>query len=95
MTRRKGEITSAKNERDNPHIVEMPVPLGGLGMALNAMHDWHRQRGVKSKSGRGWRAAAGADHIRWCFADPETADAFAEQFGGQRCFSQTRGVRPV
>jgi hypothetical protein len=32
--RHKGEITSAMNERDNPYVLEMPVPRGGLGMAL-------------------------------------------------------------
>jgi hypothetical protein len=30
MTRRKGEITARMNERDYPHIVELPLPEGGF-----------------------------------------------------------------
>jgi hypothetical protein len=30
MTRRKGEITGHQNERDFPHIVELPLPSGGF-----------------------------------------------------------------
>jgi hypothetical protein len=30
MSRRKGEATSKMNERDFPHIVELPVPRGGF-----------------------------------------------------------------
>jgi hypothetical protein len=30
LTRRKGEITARMNERDCPHIVELPLPSGGF-----------------------------------------------------------------
>jgi hypothetical protein len=30
MSRRKGEVTARQNERDNPHIVELPLPSGGF-----------------------------------------------------------------
>jgi hypothetical protein len=32
--------------------------------------------------GRGRRDENGRDYIRWCFADPETAKAFASEFSG-------------
>jgi hypothetical protein len=30
MTRRKAEITGHQNERDFPHLVELPLPSGGF-----------------------------------------------------------------
>ena len=83
MTTRKGERTSRTNERDFPHLVEMPVPPGGFGRHLDAMHDWYRTRGIESRSGRG-RYEEGQHFVRWCFADAATADAFKADFGGDR-----------
>jgi hypothetical protein len=37
MSRRKGEITARMNERDYPHIVELPLPLGGFRSQSDAM----------------------------------------------------------
>jgi hypothetical protein len=31
MSRRKSEIAGHMNERDFPHLVELELPLGGLG----------------------------------------------------------------
>jgi hypothetical protein len=41
LTRRKGEVTSCHNERAAPFIVEVPVPLGGFGMTLDAVEAFH------------------------------------------------------
>ncbi len=71
------------NERDYPHIVEMPVPESGFGNQLTAMHDWHRERGIESRRGGSTRIEL-IEYVRWCFADAETADAFSVAFGGER-----------
>jgi hypothetical protein len=84
MARYKGRSTPKSIERDFPHIVEMAVPLGGLGRRLDAMHAFHLERGIQSRNGRRRRDQDGRDHIRWCFADAATAEAFASQFGGRR-----------
>lgn len=83
MSRRKGERTFAMNERDYPNLVAIPVPPNGLGMTLNAMHDWHREHGVRHYGGRGARRGE-TDWTTFCFADAATADAFHERFGGER-----------
>lgn len=70
------------NERDYPHIVEMPVPDSGFGNRLNAMHDWHRKRGIESRRGVSLRVEL-IEYVRWCFADAETAEAFATAHGGE------------
>jgi len=57
----------------------MVVPPGGLGNRLNAMYEWHALYGIKPQRGHGKRDANGAV-IRWCFADPELARAFAADF---------------
>jgi hypothetical protein len=67
-------------ERDFPHIVEMRVPLGGFGTKLDAMHEWHTKRGIRALHLTGQRDENHRDYIRWCFADAETAAAFASQF---------------
>jgi hypothetical protein len=50
MTRRKGEITARMNERDFPHIVELPLPEGGFGgRRLAVMQEFHRLRGIENR----------------------------------------------
>jgi hypothetical protein len=44
------------------------------------MYDFHAQHGIKPQRGHGKHDANGAV-IRWCFADEETAKAFADEFG--------------
>jgi hypothetical protein len=81
MTRRKGEITARMNERDFPHIVELLLPDGGFGSALDSMYAFHRDRGIESRRGKRQRRDE-EEYVRWCFANPVDAAAFAERFGG-------------
>ena len=83
MARRKGEITARMNERDFPHIVELALPSDGFGRALDAVHDFHRLRGIQSRDGRRQRRDE-QEYVRWCFASVIDADDFAQQFGGTR-----------
>ena len=76
-------------------MVEIIVPLGGLGKLLDAMHAFHAERGIRSQNGRSRRDEEGRDHIRWCFADPATADAFAVQFNGRRLIEPMPTHDPV
>jgi hypothetical protein len=80
MKRYKGRQSAQSIERDYPHIVEMLVPEGGFGKKLDAMYDWHRARGILFQRGRSRRDENGRDYIRWCFADADTAAAFAAEF---------------
>jgi hypothetical protein len=76
------EIATAESfliERDYPHFVDMEVPPGGLGSRLDAMYAWHTQHGVKAQRSHG-RHDADRTVIRWCFADADTAAAFAAEF---------------
>ena len=79
--RYKGRVSPKIVERDFPHIVEIAVPLGGLGKRLDAIHEWHLARGITARHGQ-QRHVDGRDFVRWCFADAEAADEFAKQFGG-------------
>jgi hypothetical protein len=78
----KGQIKTSEIERRYPHIVELVVPLNGFGTRLNDMHGWHSTRGIQTQRGRG-RYHDGRHYVRWCFADPEDAKAFQEEFGGE------------
>ncbi|PZU93079.1 MAG: hypothetical protein DI527_07470 [Chelatococcus sp.] len=76
MSRRKGEITNRQRHRTHPFQVEIVVPETGLGNAMLIMYRWasaHSHATVRSHAG-----------MRWCFCRPETADAFATDFGGRR-----------
>jgi hypothetical protein len=66
-------------EQDFPHFVDVVVPPGGLGTKLDAMYDFHAQHGIKPQRGHG-RHDANGSIIRWCFADPALAAAFASKF---------------
>jgi len=81
MTRYKGRSSSKIVERAFPHVVEIAIPLGGLGKRLNDMRDFHLERGLKSRT-RSCRRE-GHDYVRWCFANAELAKAFVDQFGGE------------
>jgi hypothetical protein len=80
MSRYKGRTGPKEIEKAFPHIVEVIVPLGGFGKKPDDMYDWHRTRGILFQRGRSRRDEYGRDYIRWCFADAETAAAFASQF---------------
>jgi hypothetical protein len=82
MNRYKGRTNPTLIERDFPHHVEVPVPLGGLGERLDAMHDWHRVRRIQAMRGRSRRDENGCNYILWCFADPRVAAQFVNAFGG-------------
>ena len=81
MSRYKGRQSAKAIEQDFPHYVDVVVPEGGLGMTLNAMYEFHARQGIPPKRGHGQRREDGRSVIRWCFADPALATAFATEFG--------------
>jgi len=83
MSRRRGEQTARMNERDFPHIVELPLPPGGLGHWEGAIATFHDERGIAMRFGRG-RRDDGAFCVRLFVADPGDAEAFQKRFGGER-----------
>ena len=71
------------NERDFPHLVELELPPGGLPSQNLEFDAFHREHGIPIRRGRG-RHEAEQFHVRFCFADAVTADAFHQRFGGTR-----------
>ena len=67
--------------REFPYTVEITMPEGGLGRALERMYEFHVLRGIKPRSGVG-RGVDDCDVINWLFADPDIAQAFADEFNG-------------
>jgi hypothetical protein len=81
MTRYKGRMSQKAIEREFPHVVEIAVPPGGLGAQLDAMHYFHRARGIQACLGLG-RREEGRDYLRWYFTRATMAVFFATEFGG-------------
>ncbi len=52
MSRYKGRTSPKTIEQEFPNIVEMAVPLGGLGKRLDVIYDWHHARGIQSLAGQ-------------------------------------------
>jgi hypothetical protein len=77
----RGERTAAQNEREFPHIVEMAVPPGGFRAQLDSMYDFHRERDIEARRGRGQRRD-NQDFVRWCFGNHDDAEDFKKLFGG-------------
>jgi hypothetical protein len=73
--RRKSEFVRRTNERDFPHLVELVVPLGGFDSVLLQIDAFHRERHIPVRRGRS-RYELKPFHIRFCFLDAATADAF-------------------
>ena len=82
MTRRKREIIGLRNERDFPYVVELALPLEGFRGVLLEIDAFHRERRIPVRRGRS-RHEAERFHIRFCFPDTATADAFSNRFGGE------------
>ena len=80
MTRYKGRMSQKAIEREFPHVVEIAVPPGGLGAQLDAMHYFHRARGIEACLGLG-RREEGCDYLRWYFTRPTVADTLAAEVG--------------
>jgi hypothetical protein len=83
MSRRKSEITGHMNERDLPHLVELELPPGGFRNKSLEFESFHRERGITIRRGCG-RHEGEQFHVRFCFPDAATADAFHKRFGGTR-----------
>ena len=79
MSRYKDRQSAKSVEQDFPHFVEIAVPPNGLGNALIAMYAFHARHGIAPKRGHG-RHDDGRGVIRWGFADPAVAAAFAKEF---------------
>lgn len=88
------------NERDFPFVVQIAVPDGGFGCALDAINAWHYYSKNKQRQGR--RHYAGEQEFwRWCFGGLEIAKSFRHRFGGEimpvtvrRVAEQPRPSRP-
>ena len=81
MTRYKGRMNQKAIEREFSDVVEIAVPPGGVGAQLDAMHYFHRAKGIHACLGLG-RRDEGRDYLRWYFTRQTVADAFAAEFGG-------------
>ena len=75
MTRRKGERTDRHRNLSHPFQVCLAGSGGGAGMAV--MERWAAWFDHET-------TRAGRDGMCWCFCRPDVADAFAQDFGGER-----------
>jgi hypothetical protein len=82
MTRRKREIVGLANEQDFPHLVELALPPGGFRSVFLEIDAFHHDRRIPVRRGRSRREAE-QSHIRFCFLETATADAFRNRFGGE------------
>ena len=83
MTRRYGETSSAMNQREFPHLVDLALPPGGFSTHIVDFDAFHRAHGIPTRRGRG-RTELERFFVRFCFSDGATADAFRDRFGGER-----------
>ena len=94
MSRRKSEIAGYMNERNFPHLVELELPSGGFRNKNQEFESFHRARGITIRRGCG-RHEGELFHVRFCFPDGASADAFQERFGGTRLtYSPSKPGRP-
>jgi hypothetical protein len=89
MARYKGRPSAQTIVRDFPHVVEIRMAVGGLGKRVYTMHEFHSRRGIRVRNGP-HRHSNGRDFISWCFADSQTADTFAAEFGGNLLTEKSR-----
>jgi hypothetical protein len=93
MSGRKGETIGAMNERDFPHMVELALPPGGFSDQGQGFEEFHRERGIPIRPGRG-RHEATQLYVRFCFPNASAADAFRVRFGGERATYAPERAKP-
>src|SRR5262245_52353502 len=93
MTRRKREITGLANELDFPRLVALTFPPGGFRSVFLEIDAFHRERRIPVRRGRS-RHEVEQFHIRFCFPDIATADAFRNRFGGERLTHAAEKPKP-
>ena len=82
MTHRKGEITLPDIKRHWPHHVALPAD--NVRGVMNSQIVWSFA-GTLSVASRLYSLRRDdTEHVVFCFAKPEDAAAFCEQFGGER-----------
>ena len=91
MTRRKLEIAGLANEQDFPYLVELTFPPGGFRSVFLEIDAFHRERRIPVRRGRN-RHEVEKFHIRFCFSDTATADAFRNRFGDE-CLTHAPAVK--
>ena len=87
--RRKSEFVRLTNERDLPHLVELALPPEGFRDVLLQIDAFQRERRIPVRRGRS-RYEVKPFHVRFCFPDAPTADAFRNRFGGE-CLTYAPG----
>ena len=90
--RRKSEAVRFMNERNFPHLVELELPLEGFRSVLLEIDEFHRERQIPVLRGRN-RYEVKSFHIRFCFPDAATADAFRNRFGGESLTAPEKSAR--
>jgi hypothetical protein len=83
------------NERDFRTSSSLSCRPGGLPSQNLEFDAFHREHGIPIRRGRG-RHEAEQFHVRFCFANAVTADAFHQRFGGTRLtYSPFKPGRPT
>jgi hypothetical protein len=66
-----------------PQFVRLSVPELGFGHELDAIIQFHLERGEELRTGCFRKRTDQRDWIYFCFPDPRNAKDFAERFGGE------------
>ena len=91
MTRRKGEITRSNLRRRWPHHVALPADkVRGLE---NSELVYSVAKRLPAAQLTYFMQRDGRDFVVFCFSKPEHAEAFSQQFGGERLPGATRQWR--
>jgi len=82
MTRRKGEVTVPEIKRKWPHHVALSADK--VRGVMNSQVVWSFARTLSAAPRPYALRRDDGDFVVFCFVKPEDAQAFAEQFGGER-----------
>lgn len=89
MARRKGELSRFRIDQGWPHQIALPEHAT-TGKNLDRVHAFCKDKNLSLcplqqafvRDGKYWYA--------WCFAEPEHAEAFHKEFGGEFMTPKTR-----
>ncbi|MCW5693099.1 MAG: hypothetical protein KIT48_12110 [Pseudolabrys sp.] len=83
----KSSLSTIRELKKFPNIVEILAPHGGLGSKVDDILNWRARRGIDGRRGT-LRRGDTQYFLRWCFSERSDAESFKRKFKGKSALAR-------